>query len=244
MMRRSRRFGGLHLRFGLLRKAAFGAVFCFIAAGIAHAAETDLSGKWTGTYRCGDSGDLAIELTNEQGVLTFDGPNMRGSLKVKARASDGGRVAFLPVAWVGQTQQGAMVTLIGSLGGDGNSIAGAISGCSGGSAFSLTRAAAPEKTEKADNLLQPGPLSGGPAQGHWKGMLSCKWHGKPQSIPAEADIVQDGNGVAALFHLRIYKTPEADAGETLDETLPLRGTLADEALNLGQPVYLDRQTTW
>jgi hypothetical protein len=191
-------------------------LFCFAAlmftaygAFIAHA-KPDLTGKWAGTFSCGDASagkvtiDIATEQETTEGLLIFDSPQMEGSLKVKVRSDEGGRIAFLPVAWVDQPKQAAMPTLVGTL--DADAITGTLSGCKGNAAISLMREAEPEQVAiQAGDLLEPTPISGGIAQGHWQGTLTCKRNKRwpIESFPVEDDIVQDGQGVAALFGIRI-----------------------------------------
>lgn len=218
--------------------------FCASTASAADA-EPNLAGKWVGTYNCGnDSGNLRIAVAKESGVLvgiqTFSSPEVSGTIKMRVTTGADGGLSFLPIEWIGP-HRGGMSTLTGSLADDGNIISGTLSKCGKDAAFALAReSAALAAVAPSGDPRKPTPVSGGPAQGHWEGQLSCKRSNRTpvESVPVEADIVQDGEGVAALFRIRINRKAGTSSEGVAEHAVILRGLWLHGRMDLSWPAIL------
>jgi hypothetical protein len=111
---------------------------------------------------------------------------------------------------------------------NGLMIEGTMPGCGGiGDNFTATRnAATPPAANAAANapVSKPQPPSGGNLQGRWRGTISCTARRRDtETHEAQADIVQDGNQLAAVFRFKMPTIARPGVAETTENVVVTTG---------------------
>jgi hypothetical protein len=144
-------------------RGAVSIALCLVAStGAGVAAEKQLTGKWTGTYRCQGQPEasMTLEIPPSQtpvhaGVFSFDAGGTKGSYSVAGRMRSGRQFNIIAKDWIDQPKGVTALGLTGRLAVDGRSMEGQVRGCAGGS-FSATRpASAQEEAADAAPMFLP-----------------------------------------------------------------------------------------
>jgi hypothetical protein len=217
--------------------------------GIAHSqtapvGQAGLDGIWTGTYRCGTfSAAMELELTpgplqgTLEGLFTFSDGQVRGRYTVSGRVDTDNRFTLVPRAWIERPGNMVAITLEGGLAANGASVSGRPTPCGGGE-FSAQR----QDGTAAPGALASAPPSGGPLAGRWEGAIECRQNrrGRVEDYPLTLDLWQDGDGVAGIARLRIWKKRMDVGGAAFDQTVSVAGRVVDGALALDRAIVLDK----
>lgn len=226
----------------------------FIIAILASApgqARATLDGSWTGNLTCGSyKGPLLIKTDGEPapgifaGTLSFElksgfSKPITGSYSFAARLLEDGSFAIKPREWIEPPSDSEYVLdLEGKLNQDGWRMEGAVPLCARGR-FSAT-------LDEFDMgqvglLATVQPPSGGVAQGHWKGYLSCAF-GRPDGpvqFPLELSLWQHGGNVSGIATLSVYAKSQRNSGRPVVQTTLLRGLVEGERLVLDRAFHIE-----
>lgn len=232
---------------------SFGAILftvLVLASSPGHARGT-LAGSWTGNLICGGyNGQLLIETDGEPAPGMFSGtvsfeldPDSRNALKgvysFAARLLDDGSFEIKPREWIERPRLAEYVLdFKGRLNQDGWRMEGIVPLCARGR-FS---AALDDFDMSQVGLLGAiHPPSGGNAQGHWKGHLSCVGTRRkgPEQYPLELSLWQHGGDVGGIATLYVYKKFGSNAGPTDVQTTLLRGRVEGEGLILDRVLPIE-----
>jgi len=197
----------------------------------------DLAGSWQGSYSCGANRNIAFTLDLQksesrfEGTFRFAAPNARskgGAYKVSGSIDAKGAFTFVPREWIERPTGTTSLGLVGRLRDNGLMIEGTMPGCGGvGDTFTASRhAVALPAANAAANapVSKPQPPSGGNLQGHWRGTLSCTARRRDaETHDAQADIVQDGNQLAAVFRFKMPTPARQGVAETAENVVVTTG---------------------
>lgn len=198
----------------------------------------DLAGIWQGRYSCGANRNIAFTLdlqqlnTKFEGTFRFAAPNARdkgGAYKVSGSIDAKGAFTFVPRDWIERPTGYAALGLVGRLRDNGLMIEGAMPGCGGiGDNFTATRNAAAASSGNADAanapVTKPQPPGGGKLQGQWRGTMTCTAKRREtETRDARADIVQDGDQLAAIFRFEVLNKARHGGAETAEQIIVTTG---------------------
>lgn len=227
-----------------VRAAFYFAATCLLAGGAA--AQEDLIGSWNGTYTCsGMSATMTLDVEEGPveglyiGVFSFEAPQGSGSYRVFGQLASDGKFTFAPGDWIDRPSGFTPVAIEGTLHPNGLRIEGRPSPCVLGSLLATRDLA---NVERPDAIVTPVPLSGGAAAGHWSGHVSCAQNrrGITELYPIDLSLWQDGDGVAGIATLDIYKVRGTGTGEAYHQTVLMQGSLIGDQLALENSLLIDK----
>lgn len=221
-----------------------------LASAPSHAQRT-LDGSWTGNLTCGAyNGQLLIKTDAEpapgmfSGTLSFEMDRqgsdvLKGAYSFAARLLEDGSFVIKPREWIERPKRSEYVLdFEGRLNQDGWRMEGAIPLCARGR---FSAALDDFDTGQVGLLGAIQPPSGGVAQGHWKGQLSCTGTRQkgPEQYPMELSLWQHEGNVGGVATMNIYESFGSNAGPTFVQTTLVRGRVEGEELILDRVLHIE-----